>query len=83
MSWKLLSFVLRSKQRREIILTLNKPKTPTQIAHDTDLSVAHVSRTLREFTTKGIVKCETPHEKIGRIYRLTEEGRKIMKNLRR
>jgi len=83
MNWKLLSYALRSKQRREIILVLEKPKTPTQIAHDTKLSVAHVSRTLKEFSQKELAKCLTPHEKVGRVYQLTDKGKEVLRNLKK
>ena len=83
MNWKLISYALRSKQRRDIILALEKPKTPTQIAHDTKLSVAHVSRTLKEFSTKELVICLTPKEKIGRLYQLTDKGKEVLRNLKK
>lgn len=83
MNWKLLSYVSRSKQRKEIILALEKPKTPTQIAHDTKLSVAHVSRTLKEFSIKELAKCMTPNEKIGRLYQLTDKGKEVLRNLKK
>jgi DNA-binding MarR family transcriptional regulator len=82
MDYELLSYALRSKQRRAIIISLERPKTPTQIAHETKLSTAHVSRTLREFCSKKIAKCETPKAKIGRVYRLTKKGKEILKNLK-
>lgn len=82
MKIKLLSYVLKSRQRGNIILSLEKPKTPTQLAHDTKLSVAHVSRTLKEFSIKGIAKCLTPNEKTGRIYQLTDSGKEILKTLK-
>ena len=65
------------------MLALEKPKTPTQIAHDTKLSTAHVSRTLKEFSEKDLVKCLTPKEKIGRVYQLTSRSREILKNLKK
>ena len=83
MNWKLLSFVLRSKQRKAIIISLVTPKTPTNIASEIKVSVSHVSRTLREFQEKRIVKCITPKEKVGRIYVLTKEGRKVLEMLRK
>lgn len=83
MNWKLLSYVSRSKQRKEIILVLEKPKTPTHIAYDTKLSVAHVSRTLKEFSAKELVRCLTPNEKIGRLYQLTDKGKEILRSLKK
>jgi len=82
MSWKLLSFVSRSEQRRSIIMSLVIPKTPSKIAKETKLAIAHVSRSLREFEDKGIVECKTPKEKVGRIYVLTKDGKDILKKIK-
>jgi predicted transcriptional regulator len=82
MNWKLLSFVLRSERRKSIILCLEKPKTPTEIAKEIKISVSHVSRTLKEFSSRNLVECVTPKEKVGRIYRLTEEGKQILRHLK-
>lgn len=79
--WDLLSFVLRSKQRQQILLTLKQPTTPTQIAKETGLAVSHVSRTLKEFTERGLIECKTPSERVGKIYALTEKGRKVLENI--
>jgi predicted transcriptional regulator len=79
--YKLLSFVKRSKRRVEIVKELSEPKTPTEIANALGVSVSHVSRTLREFDDRRLAVCKTPNAKIGRIYELTGEGRKILGKL--
>ncbi len=79
--WDLLSFVLRSKQRQQILLKLKQPKIPTQIAKETGLAVSHVSRTLKEFVEKGLVECKTPNEKVGKIYALTEKGKRVLEKI--
>ena len=82
MNWKLYSFVSRSKQRVKIILMLEKPVRPTQIAKETKLNKSHVSRTLNEFVERGIAKCLTPNEKVGRYYVLTELGKEVLKHIK-
>ena len=77
--WKLLSFVLRSKQRQQILAVLKQPRTPTQIASKTKLATSHVSRALKEFMGKGLVECMTPNERAGKIYRRTKKGNEIAK----
>lgn len=83
MDWRLYSFIIRSKQRQNILLSLETPKTPTQIGSKVNVSVSHVSRTLKDFTENRIAKCVTPKEKIGRIYILTEKGKDILKKIKR
>lgn len=76
---ELYSWILRGKQRRSILKSLNKPKIPTQIKDDTKLSLNNVSDILRLFVSKGIAKCLNEKEKTGRIYKLTKLGDKIRK----
>ena len=83
MNWKLYSFVIRSKKRKDILLSLEKARTPTEIGNKVKTSVSHVSRTLSDFQDKGIVECVTPEQKVGRVYRLTKEGEKISEYLRK
>ena len=82
MDWKLYSFIVRSKQRKEILRSLETPKTPTQIGSKLDISISHVSRTLKNFVERGIVDCLTPQEKIGRIYKLTSKGEEILDKIK-
>jgi len=71
------SWVARGSQKRKIIKSLNRPKMPTQIKGDTNLSLNNVSDVLRSFRKKRIVKCLNPKAKTGRIYELTPKGMRI------
>jgi len=77
MDWSKYSFVIRAKNRKLVLLSLSKPKTPSQLAEELKLSLPHVSRALRELEKEGLVECLTPGEKVGRIYRRTREGDEI------
>lgn len=81
MDWDIISFIKRSEQRQVILKVLESPKTPKEIGKETKLAPSHISRTLKEFVDKGIVKCLTPKQKIGRIYKLTEKGEKLLKEI--
>ncbi|MCK5022885.1 MAG: ArsR family transcriptional regulator [Candidatus Aenigmarchaeota archaeon] len=83
MNWELYSFVVRSGRRKSIILSLKTPKTPTEISKDIKASTAHVSRSLKEFLNKGLVKCLTPNARAGRVYKLTEKGQELREELMR
>jgi len=61
---------------------LEQPKTPTQISKHVKVSTSHVSRTLAQFIDKGIAKCLTPKEKVGKVYELTEEGKNLLEVLK-
>lgn len=77
----LYSWVVRGKQRRLVIKTLDDLKTPTQIREETKLGLNNVSDVLRSFVQKGIAMCVNEKERVGRLYRLTEPGKKLAKKL--
>lgn len=81
---KLLAWVLRGSQRREIIKVISGHKIPAQIYKEAvklnfRITRNSVSDVLREFKKRFIVKCINPEEKKGRIYELTNLGKKILK----
>lgn len=81
--WDNLGFVMRSKYRKGVFFSLEKPIRPSQIAKNLDLRLTHVTRVLRELKQKGFVKCLNPKEIIGRFYVLTEEGKKLIKQVKK
>ena len=76
------SWVIRGKQRREIIKFIDGPESPTQIAQKSKYSLNHTSRILNEFSRNGLVKCLNPEQKTGRLYVITEKGKVIRDKLR-
>ena len=83
MFWDDVSYVLASRNRKAIILKLEYPKTPTLLAGNLNLNLANVSRTLSELDEAGLVVCLTPKKRVGRIYSLTNKGKKILSELRK
>ena len=81
--WELYSWVMRGNQRRKIMKSLNKPKLPTELKSEANMSLTNVSKILKSFENKGLVKCITPHLKTGKIYELTERGKKIREEMLR
>jgi len=71
------SWIIRGKQRREIIKHIRDTDTPTQIASKSRYSLNNTSRVLNEFAKKGIAKCLNPKQKTGRLYVLTKKGKLI------
>lgn len=75
--WDLYGWVARGKQRRLIITAMDRPKIPSEIRRETKLSITHVSKILRLFKEKKIAKCLNPDSRTGKVYELTEMGKKI------
>jgi DNA-binding MarR family transcriptional regulator len=79
--WRLYSWFIRGNQRRKEIMALGKPKISTEIKKEAKMSVTNVSKVLKEFMKKKFVRCLTPDERTGKIYELTEAGRKIREKM--
>ncbi len=80
-SYKDYSWILKGKQRRKILKVMDKPMIPTQIKEKTNLSLNNVSDILREFRKRKVAKCLNPKEKTGRLYELTNKGKKLKKQI--
>ena len=75
-------YVEKSKYRSKVLKSLaNDAKMPSQIAKDTGIVQNHISNTLRQLKDHDLVECINPEVRKGRLYRLTDEGEKIIKNL--
>ncbi|MFA4877028.1 MAG: winged helix-turn-helix domain-containing protein [Methanoregula sp.] len=76
--YDLVSFVGRGSVRRKVLKALIKPNSPTELAKQLDIERSTVSRAILILTEKGLVECLTPDERMGRYYRITDMGRKVM-----
>ena len=83
MNWKNYGYAVGSKHRRKVILSLDLVRTPTQIARKTYINTSHISKVLKDLEKKGLVKCLTPRQRVGKIYSLTQEGKDIMGYLKK
>lgn len=78
--WSDFSFVTSSSYREKIITALaSTPKQPRDLERETNVSLTHVSRSLRELRSRGLVECLTPSTKThGRVYALTKVGSSVV-----
>lgn len=78
-----MGYVLCSKHREKIIKNLykNKFQIPSKIAKETDILPNHISFYLRQLKENDIVKCINEEDHRGRLYKLTDIGLKIAKEL--
>lgn len=75
---ELLEFVGSGKHRRGCLrLLTGGGMTPGELSQRMEVNISQASRTLRELEEKELVRCTTPRSTKGRIYELTEEGRKV------
>ena len=78
-----ISYVNISKYRTEVMKTLDEEvKIPTVIARDSGIRTNHVSKVLSELKAHEFIECINPDAREGRLYRLTDKGDDLVKNLK-
>lgn len=77
--WDDVSFVISSRYRVEVLRELSdNPSTPSRIAQETENSIAHVSRALKDLRERDLVDLLVSEERSkGRVYGTTEAGNEV------
>lgn len=74
--------IFASKNRLNVLLSLSEGlKTPSRISTDLDLHLSYVSKILGELVKMQLVECKNQKLMKGRIYGLTESGRKTVQEI--
>lgn len=77
-----ISYVKISKYRSKVMKSLDgEVKIPTNIAKDSEIRPNHISKVLSELKAHNLVECINPEAKKGRLYRLTDKGNELVKNI--
>ena len=78
-----LAFVKASKHRTNIVKSLHRcNKTPKDLSMEFSVHQNTISGTLRQLRDQKIVEVINPEAKKGRIYKLTDIGLEIAKELK-
>ena len=78
-----ISYVQISKYRTKVMKSLeDEVKIPSKIAKDSDILQNHISAVLKQLKEHELVECINPEVKKGRLYRLTDKGDELIKNLK-
>jgi DNA-binding transcriptional ArsR family regulator len=85
---KTLIWLIRGSQRKAFLSNLpespflsNKLRKELNEKHEMNLSLREVSRHLRDFEKKFLVRCLNQKDPYNRIYELTTKGKKIRKDI--
>ena len=79
---KEIGYVKISSYRTKVMKSLEDDvKIPSKIAEDSEIKQNHISKVLSELKAHEMVECINPEVRKGRLYRLTDKGEKITKNL--
>ena len=78
-----ISYVEISSYRKKVMKSLDgEVLIPTQIARNSEIRPNHISKVLAELKAHELVECINPEVRKGRLYRLTDKGEKIIKELK-
>ena len=81
--WEKVSFVRRGQLRTRILLSLENPNNPTDLAKKLNSHRPTVSNAISELKDKGLVKRLNPNEKNISIYGITTEGKQIAEKIKK
>ena len=83
--WDEISYVISSQYRIETLKRLaDGPATPSLIASDQEMDIAHISRALQELRESELVTLLVSEErKKGRVYGITEQGSSVWQMIER
>jgi len=77
-----ISYVQISSYRVKVMKSLEGDvKIPSQIAKDSEIRQNHISKVLSELKAHELVECINPEVRKGRLYRHTDKGEIVSKNL--
>ncbi len=77
-----ISYVQISSYRAKVMKSLEDDvKIPSQIAKDSEIRQNHISKVLAELKAHELVECINPEVRKGRLYRQTDKGEIVSKNL--
>lgn len=81
--WDEIGFVISSRYRVAVLRRLAEgPATPSQLASDSGLAIAHISRALRRLRDRDLVELLVSEDrKKGRVYGITEKGERIWEQI--
>lgn len=80
---KELEYVKKSQYRKKVMKSLDgEVKIPSEIANDAEIYQNHISNILKQLKEHELVECINPEVRKGRLYRLTDKGDDLVKNLK-
>jgi DNA-binding MarR family transcriptional regulator len=84
MDWQKYAWVNRGKRRQQTLEVLNKsanPLTINAIHEKVSIAISQTSVIIAELEGEGLIECLNSQDKIGKLYRITEEGKEIITTL--
>ena len=83
MDWELYAWLKRGARRQDVLQHLSnsdRPLTTNEIKNNLKISMSQSSLSLKELLKKELIECLNPDDKIGKLYKISGEG-KVMVEL--
>ncbi len=76
-----ISLLKNSEYRKKILKCLTEVnyRTPSEISEQTEIRLNHVSNFLKNLKDNQLIICLNNEEKRGRLYKITELGKRVLK----
>lgn len=76
-----ISLIKNSDYRKRILTSLNDVNylTPSEISQKTKIRLNHVSNFLKDLKDNKLILCLNDKDKRGRLYQITDLGKKVIK----
>jgi DNA-binding MarR family transcriptional regulator len=81
--WEAVGYVKRSKNRINAMELLTNPLMPSEVGKMMQISLTHASKIVRELNSKKLIHCLNENLKVGRIYQLTAQGKKVLQAIKK
>ena len=77
-----LNFVNNSSYRVKVVKSIGEDvKMPKEISEESGILQNHISNVLRQLKENEVVECINPEVRKGRLYRLSDDGLAVLKEL--
>ncbi len=82
---KLVLDLIRSKNKRDVLFYISEKKQilQSQLVKITFLYASHLSRTLKYLRDEKLIVCENPNDRNYKVYKITNLGLKISKDVKK
>ena len=84
MDWLKFAWVKRGRRRSATLAIFNEttvPLTINEVHVRTKIAISQASTTISELEEMGLIECLNASDKIGKLYRITPEGKEIISKL--
>ena len=85
MDWKKFAWLKRGKRRVEVLnifYNSNRPLTIKEIKNTSKIAMSQASITVSDLLDNDLITCLNPDDKIGKLFKITDEGENLLAYLK-